>query len=159
LGTWGSFTGNFEKERKRGSGNEASPSLYGSCATGIRREGSFTGYSEGYIKKALSVRTPLGEPGGVAGLPRTLRDSESGLCKWSVSLCGNCVRGNVDGGLLYWESGKLRKTCQGRPWKLSISLPLSLYTGSVRETWREGSYTEDSERHVIEGSGNGAFIS
>jgi len=35
---------------------------------------------------------------------------------------------------------------------------LSLYTGSVRETWMESSYTEDSERHVMEGSGNGTFL-
>jgi hypothetical protein len=35
---------------------------------------------------------------------------------------------------------------------------LCLYRGSVRGTWRESSYTEDSERHVIEGSGNGAFL-
>jgi hypothetical protein len=31
------------------------------------------------------------------------------------------VRGNVEGGLLYWEPGKLRKTCQRRLWKWSIS--------------------------------------
>jgi len=31
------------------------------------------------------------------------------------------------------------------------------YRGSVRGTWREGSYTEDSVRHVMEGAGNGAF--
>ena len=37
---------------------------------------------------------------------------------------------------------------------------VSLYKGSVRGTWREGTYTEDSERHVIlvEGSGIGAFV-
>jgi hypothetical protein len=34
----------------------------------------------------------------------------------------------------------------------------SLYTGSVRETWMESSYTEDSERHVMEGSRNGTFL-
>jgi len=34
---------------------------------------------------------------------------------------------------------------------------LSLYRGSVRRTWREGSHTEDSVRHVMEGGGNGAF--
>jgi len=36
---------------------------------------------------------------------------------------------------------------------------LSLYIGFARKTWREGSYTEDSERHVMEGFGNGPFIS
>jgi hypothetical protein len=35
---------------------------------------------------------------------------------------------------------------------------LSLYRGCVRGTWREGSHTEDSKRHVIEGSGKGAFL-
>jgi hypothetical protein len=35
---------------------------------------------------------------------------------------------------------------------------LSLYRGSVRGTWREGSNTENSKRHVIEGSGKGAFL-
>jgi hypothetical protein len=35
---------------------------------------------------------------------------------------------------------------------------LSLYRGPVRGTWREGSHTEDSKRHVVEGSGKGAFL-
>jgi hypothetical protein len=35
---------------------------------------------------------------------------------------------------------------------------LSPYRGSVRGTWREGSGTEDSERHELEGSGKGAFL-
>jgi hypothetical protein len=35
---------------------------------------------------------------------------------------------------------------------------LSLYRGSVRGNWREGSHTEDSKRPVIEGSGKGAFL-
>lgn len=34
---------------------------------------------------------------------------------------------------------------------------LPLYRGSVRGTWMKGCYTEDSDRHVTEGSGNGAF--
>jgi hypothetical protein len=33
-----------------------------------------------------------------------------------------------------------------------------LYRGSVKGTWMDSSYTDDSERHVIEGSGNGAFL-
>ena len=33
---------------------------------------------------------------------------------------------------------------------------LSLYRGSVRETWKEGSHSGDSERRVIKGSGNSA---
>jgi hypothetical protein len=32
------------------------------------------------------------------------------------------------------------------------------YRGSVRGTWREGSYTEDSERHVLEAYGKEAFL-
>jgi len=32
-----------------------------------------------------------------------------------------------------------------------------LLIGSVRGTWRDGSYTVDTERHVMEGSGKGAF--
>ena len=35
---------------------------------------------------------------------------------------------------------------------------VSLYKGSVRGTWREGTYTEDSERHVLGGSGIVAFV-
>ena len=35
---------------------------------------------------------------------------------------------------------------------------LSLYEGPVKGLWREGPYTEDSERHIIEGSGNRAFL-
>jgi hypothetical protein len=35
---------------------------------------------------------------------------------------------------------------------------LSPYRGSVRGTWREDSYTEDFERHVMDGSGKGAFL-
>jgi hypothetical protein len=35
---------------------------------------------------------------------------------------------------------------------------ISLYRGCVRRTWREGSYTEACKRHVMEGSGQGAFV-
>jgi len=35
---------------------------------------------------------------------------------------------------------------------------ISLYGSSVRGTWREGSYTEDYRRHVMEGSRNRAFL-
>jgi hypothetical protein len=35
---------------------------------------------------------------------------------------------------------------------------LSLYTGYVRENRRDSSYTEDSVRHVMEGSGNKHFL-
>lgn len=35
---------------------------------------------------------------------------------------------------------------------------LSLYEGSVKGIWRVGPYAEDSERHIIKGSGSGAFL-
>jgi len=35
---------------------------------------------------------------------------------------------------------------------------LSLYTGSVRGTWKEGCNIEESERHTMEGSGKAAFL-
>jgi len=43
-------------------------------------------------------------------------------------------------------------------WKALEMEHLSPYRGSMRETWRESFYTEDSERHVMEGSGNGTFL-
>jgi hypothetical protein len=36
---------------------------------------------------------------------------------------------------------------------------VSPYAGSVRGSWWEGSYAEDSESHVMEGCGNSAFLS
>jgi hypothetical protein len=35
---------------------------------------------------------------------------------------------------------------------------LSRYSGSVRRTWKEGSYTEDCEGQVTADSGNGSFL-
>jgi hypothetical protein len=35
---------------------------------------------------------------------------------------------------------------------------LSPFRGSVRGTWRDSSYTEGYDRHVMEGSGNGALL-
>jgi hypothetical protein len=63
-------------------------SLWELCERNPKR-GFITGYSEGYIQEGSLCTYPAGEPGGVAGLLRTLRDSERGLCIWSVSLCGN----------------------------------------------------------------------
>jgi hypothetical protein len=34
---------------------------------------------------------------------------------------------------------------------------LTLFRGYMSSTWKEGSYTEDSERYVVEGSGTGAL--
>jgi hypothetical protein len=53
--------------------------------------------------------------------------------------------------MLYW--GLMRDILKA----LEIE-SLSLYRGSMRETWREDSYTEGTERCIIEGSGNGAFF-
>jgi len=39
---------------------------------------------------------------------------------------------------------------------LKWSIPL--YIVSVRGTWKEYYYTEDSKRHVMDSSGNGAFL-
>jgi hypothetical protein len=36
--------------------------------------------------------------------------------------------------------------------------PLPLHTGPMRGTWRKGSYTEDSDRHVLEGFENREFL-
>ena len=35
---------------------------------------------------------------------------------------------------------------------------LSPYSGFLRGTWREGSYTDDSARHETEGSGTGSLL-
>jgi hypothetical protein len=42
-------------------------------------------------------------------------------------------------------------------WKAFEMEHLFPYRYFVRKTWREGSNTEDFERHVMAGSGNGAF--
>jgi hypothetical protein len=43
-------------------------------------------------------------------------------------------------------------------WKALEMEHLSLYRRFMRETWRESSYTGDSNRHVMEASGNGTFL-
>ena len=60
----------------------------------------------------------------------------------------------------------IRETCRapslGTPkdksQKALKTMSLSLHTGSVRETRKRGSFTEDFERHVYAGSGNRAFL-
>jgi hypothetical protein len=60
-------------------------------------------------------------------------------------------KGNLEGGYLYWGLWDMSgKVLEGQH--------LSLCTDSVRGTWREGSHTEDSKKHIIEGSGKGAFL-
>jgi len=136
-------------------------------------------------KKALEIgvslhRGPTGNPGG--GF--ITRDFEiwtkvgSGN-RASLSLWEPC-EGNMEEGILYWRT---RRICKGRLWKWAsfsigkhgegVHLPgtlreskralckcsVSLYGSFVKGTWRESSYTGDSEsyiRHVKEGFGNGA---
>ena len=70
----------------------------------------------------------------------------------------------MEGGLLCWELYIYVRHVNkgfgnGACLSLSPSLPLSLspYRGSMSGTWWEGSYTEDSERHVSEGNRNRAL--
>jgi hypothetical protein len=62
-------------------------------------------------------------------------------------------KGNLEGGGV-----SLLRTVRDMSGKALEGEHLSLYSGSLRGTWREGSHTADSKRHVIEGSGKGAFI-
>ena len=81
-----------------------------------------------YVKESsgnghLSPQGSVGKPGWGGGghLPGTFRDSKRGLCKRSVYLFGSPMRGTWKRTFLYWELCKLRKTCQGRLWKRSVS--------------------------------------
>jgi hypothetical protein len=60
-------------------------------------------------------------------------------CLYVLALCGEPGGGVSFLGTLRDMSGKV---LEGEH--------LSLYKDSVRGTWREGSHTEDSKRHVIE---------
>jgi len=59
-------TRDFERQRKEGSGNEASLSLYASSARGTCRKGSFTGDPGGYITRRHRKRASvfIGDPSG-----------------------------------------------------------------------------------------------
>jgi hypothetical protein len=65
---------------------------------GTKREGSFTGDPEGYIKEdsggwaPLSIGAPLGKLEG-RFVYRGLRETVRGLWKWSISLYGGSARG------------------------------------------------------------------
>jgi len=52
---------------------------------------------------------------------------------------------------------KFSSTSEGHMLSLEVER-LSPYRSSIRGTWREGSYAEDSWRHVMEGSGNTALL-
>jgi len=74
-----------------------------------------------------------------------------------LELCeGTCSEGSFAGN----SKNYLRHVNRGfgNGVSLSLSLSLSPYRGSVRATWWEGSYTEDSERYVMKDIGNRAFL-
>jgi hypothetical protein len=62
-----------------------------------------------------------------------------------LSLCRGSIRGT-------WRGVSLLGTLRDMSGKALEGEHLCLYRGSVRGILREGSYTEDSERHVSEGS-------
>jgi hypothetical protein len=71
-------------------------------------------------------------------------------------------KGNLSMGPLWrtWREGSFpgnSESCKNTSRKALEMEHISPYKGSVRWTWREVSYTEDSKRPVIEGTGNGAF--
>jgi len=76
---WARFAGDFERQKKEGSENGASLSLYGSTVTVTWREGSSNGKSDRYVrhfKECFGNGTPL---------------SIQRFCE-----------GNLKGRLLYW---------------------------------------------------------
>ena len=95
----------------------------------------------------LPIGAVLGNPVVGVFLPGTLRDRQrrflemERLSLW-CSAGGTWSRASLLGTL------ELHQTGQGRLWKCR---------DSVRATWRAGSYTEDSERHVTGSYGNGIF--
>jgi hypothetical protein len=50
---------------------------------------------------------PVGEPGEGVHLQGTMKDSEGGLWKWSIALCGSSVGESRGGGLHCWGSGMI----------------------------------------------------
>jgi len=73
---------------------------------------------------SLSIWAPLGIWRGRGGtcLPKTLRDGHRRVLETVCTPLWQLCKGNLEGGLLYWEPWKLCKTCQERLWKWSISL-------------------------------------
>jgi hypothetical protein len=94
------------RDRKEGSGNTASLSLYGALQGNPGGRAPLLGGPEGYINKSLDMgislyRGPNGEPGGEVHLPGTLRDRKEGsgnTASLSIRLC----KGNLEEGLFYW---------------------------------------------------------
>jgi hypothetical protein len=64
--------------------------------------------------------------------------------------------GNLERGLLYTGNSESYEHMSRKTLEMEH---LSPYSGSVTGTWRMGYCTEDSERHVFEGSGMGEFLS
>jgi len=50
-----SFPEDFQRQTKEGSGNKSYLSLYGSSVRRTWREGSLTGYPEGYVKAGSGI--------------------------------------------------------------------------------------------------------
>jgi len=62
-------------------------------------------------------------------------------------------------GALQWEPGGMAPLFGALKIHKALEMEhLSLYGGSVRGTWKEGLYNENSKRCVIQGSRNGAFV-
>jgi hypothetical protein len=105
---------------------------------------------------SLSIQAPLGNWRGERGLvyQGLWKADIEGLWKQSVYLCGSSTKGT-------WREGFFTGNPESYVRRVKEGFGngyLSLYRGSVRGTSREGSYTEDSDRQVMEGSGNRAFV-
>jgi hypothetical protein len=151
-------TSDFEIWTKEGSGNRASLSLWDLC--------------EGNTEEGIFYWRPW-------------RICKGRFWKWASFSIG-ALLGNLEKGFIYrglWETVKVRsvngvslsmaalwrepggrvlilgtlKATQDISRKALGVEHLTLYTGSVRGTWKEGSYT-DSEKLVMEGSGNRASL-
>jgi len=102
----------------------------------------------------LSTGAPLGEHGGDAAWLVSLRERwdfvlSGDLVDWGIwkrcktrlwkrsSLHTGATMGNLQGGSFYQEHSETEEQL----WKWSISI----YDSSVRDTWREGSFTGDPE--------------
>jgi len=107
-GTWrgGSFTGDFERQKRGLRKHSISLSLYGALQGDPGGRAPLLGGPEGYINKSLDMgislyRGPNGEPGGEVHLPGTLRDRKEGSGN-TASLSIRLYKGNLEEGLFYW---------------------------------------------------------
>ena len=129
--------------------------LYGNSARGTWRDGCFTGAPEGYVKEGSGKRhfSPYGTYWGTwrggfiyLGLQCTVNEAPP-------PVRAMCQEPGVRAPLL--ETLKAKQDVSRKALEMEH---LSLYRGFVRGTCRESSYTEDYERHVMEGSGNRALF-